>query len=183
MASNEAFAAMRELDRTAAFVTANRAVKCRRETCGETNGLDKRGLCITHQALRLATMRADTVNLAERPARPQATTIASLLSGPSGFAQVSGADLNHCSSAMSMRASLGDVLKKLMQLEEFLITCPKRDSAWAAYDRQYAKLADLVKRIKLHESLVKENWPDLVVAPILIPPMLERAPAQEWLTA
>ena len=176
---NADFAAMATLARTEAVVTTARAKKCRR--CPTVGGLDKRQLCPACNAVRLATMKADPIDLAERPVRPQVTTIASLLSGPSGFAQVQGADLNHCNAAMSARASMQGVFKKLEQLERFIVAAPQSDSGWRNYETMYDKIESYVRSIKFHESNVRDSFPDLVTEKILIPARLERAPKVQML--
>ncbi len=181
MADNSTFAATAELARTAAFVAANRATICRKQNCGETNGLDKRGLCVTHAASREASLRQDAVNLNERPTIPQATTIASLLSGPSGFAQVSGADLDHCNQALSARANLASTIKALGKYESHLIAYPNSVSAWETYSRMYDRIDECVRQIKHFEGLLKQSWPSLKTFPIHVPIKLERAPERTWL--
>jgi hypothetical protein len=179
---NSGFDAANDLARTAAVVTANRARICRRDNCMETAGLDRRGLCKTHQAIRLATMRADTVNLAERPVRKTAITIASLLSGPSGFAQVQGADLDHCNAAMSGRASLISSMKNLGALENFIQQNPANsEAAWHNYLQIYSRCERIAQDVKHHESCVKATHPDLVLAPLRMPKPIKQQPEREWM--
>lgn len=182
MADNSDFAASAAIARTEAMVAANRARKCRREMCGETMGLDKRGLCKTHQAIRLATMaKPDAEARTARREDRSVTTIYSLL-GNGDRPLVQGADLCHCSSASSARANLAELLRRVMRAEDFLHNAPKSDSGWSVYDRAYDGLAKLIETIKFHEAAVKANWPALVTAPIRIPARLERAIAADWLT-
>jgi len=190
-----------EQDRVAAFVSANKAAKCRREDCKVTGNLDKRGLCPTHAALRLATMRVDERTpeaiqrnenamqtnarlkraAAARDALAPALTINALLSGPSGQPQVTGGDLVRCTAAMSARVNFGDSLKKLISAETALLSFPNSSAAQSVYDRLYDNVEAMALDIKTAEALLKRSYPDLHCAPIKYPVRLERAELREWL--
>ena len=177
--SNEAFAASAEMARQQAFVEANRSTVCVR--CKKTKGvLNKRGHCFACNELRLATMKLDPVK--EEEARRQADTIYSLLTGPSGRPQVSGADLNHATAAVSARANLSATFKLMGKYESHLIAYPNSVSAWESYERMYDRIEEYVKQIKASEAALKVNWPNLVVGQIRIPVKLERAADKSWLT-
>lgn len=177
MATDSDFTAARESDRVAAWVASNTATKCRR--CSNKGVLDKRGLCFSCSEKRLASIHAAAiVPLAQVP-KPD-VTITSLL-GNGGPVTVQGADLNHCTSAMTARANLAASFKDLGKYESHLIAYPNSAPAWESYERVYNRIEGVVRDIKLHEAAVKANHPELVVAPILIPQKLERAPTRDWL--
>lgn len=178
MSTNEDFAAQADQARMAAFVAANRSTICTR--CGTKDVLNKRGHCYSCDQKRIASMRADPVSLTERPVIKAATTIYSLL-GNGDRPLVQGADLNHCSSAMSARANLDATIKSIGKYEAFLIMYPHSESGWQNYERMYERIEGFVQSIKTHEAAVKATHPELKTLPIQIPQRLERATRPEWL--
>ena len=181
MADNSTFAADAELARTGAMVTAAQAKKCRR--CPTVGGLDKRQLCPACNAVRLATMKADKIDMTQpRVELTPPTTVTSLMVGPSGRGGCGGNDMAHAQSAFSARANLDTLIRRVMKAEDFLHSAPRSDSGWSVYDRAYDGLAKLTADIRFHEGQLKDSFPDLVVEPIKIPPRLVRETAPAWLT-
>ena len=184
---NSGFDAAADMARMTAFVSANEASKCIR--CDGPGPLVKvtkkgmlKGLCLTCSEKRTATMAADPVSLTERPPRRAVTTIANLLTGPGGHAQVQGADLDHCNQVVSARANLDGCIRDMGAIERHLIVYKNSPYAWTAYERQYAKIEGYAKAIKFHEAKVRENWPALKTLPIHIPQRLEQPEIPKWLT-
>jgi hypothetical protein len=95
--------------------------------------------------------------------------------------QVQGADLNHCTSAVSARANLSATFKQMGKYESHLIQYPNSAAAWESYERMYSRIEGFVVAIKASEAALKANWPDLVLGQIRIPAKLERAPRVQML--
>jgi hypothetical protein len=82
---------------------------------------------------------------------------------------------------MSARSNLQELIKRTLKAEDFVSQAPRSESAWSVYSRCYAALDAQIKLIQHHEGRVRDSFPDLVVAPIMVPPELIRGTDPEWL--